>query len=97
MLDDFAIEQDLDLLKRDEPARHHRIENRQKRLDLVVGVDDQSPWQILGKPQDFRGEEPGRLTEAHRTVKDGCSGEMSLARLEAEVGDGSVPTPRPGT
>ena len=68
MLDVLAILQDLDFFQSDKPAWHHGIENRQKRLDIVLRVhnlDDQR--QVLAHVEDLRAVQPGRLAKAQWT------------------------------
>src|SRR5271165_3978588 len=75
----LAVLQDLDLLQGDEPARHDRVENRQKRLDLVLGVDDlDDERQVLGRVDNFRAVDPARMTEAHPAAQDRRACETEL-------------------
>jgi hypothetical protein len=83
MLDVLATLQDLDLLQSDEPARHHAVEDRQKRLDVVLGVHDfDHQRQVLAHVEDFHAVQPGRMTEAHRAAKNRGARKMKLAGFE---------------
>ena len=53
MFDVFAVLEDLNLLQSNESARHHFIEDRQKRFDLFLGVDDLDDE----RPEPPRGED----------------------------------------
>jgi hypothetical protein len=74
--------QDLHLLQGDQPARHHAIQDGQECVDVVLAVDNlDQQRQVFREPQDFRGVQPARLAEPHRTAQHGGAGEVQLARL----------------
>src|SRR5437763_594411 len=72
-----AILQNLSLFQRDEPALHHAVEDRQKALDLLLGVDDLDEHRQArtGIDAQFRTDEP-RMAEALRTRQYGRAGHL---------------------
>src|SRR5579863_4239867 len=78
-----AVAQHLHLLEGDETARHHLLEHRHERLDVVLAVDDlDHDRQILRQAQDLGGMQAARLAVAERPTQHGRAGEMQLARLQ---------------
>jgi hypothetical protein len=55
-------------------------QNRPHLLFCVDNLDDHR--QIHGQPKDLRGVDSTGSAEAHRAAKDGCAGQLELARFK---------------
>src|SRR5579871_2374888 len=79
----FAVLEDLHLLERDQAARHHPIEHRQERIDLLLRVDDlDHDRQVLGEAQDLGRVDVARMPEPDVPTQHRGAAELHFPGLE---------------